>query len=81
MKSIIFVPFTDYFRSRKRVVTKFIAPFIVAGVALLASLVFNIGDAETVFSTFHSFIDMQIKYCSNFDLFFGCNYNDYCFCR
>ncbi len=61
MKSIIFVPFTDYFRSRKRVVTKFIAPFIVAGVALLASLVFNIGDAETVFSTFHSFINMQIN--------------------
>lgn len=61
MKSIIFVPLTDYFRSRRRVFSKFLVPFIVAGIALLTALIFNIGDAEMVFSTFRSFIDTQIN--------------------
>lgn len=61
MKNIIFVPIRDYFISRKKVFIKFFIPTMIALVALLLAIFFNIGDSEKVLSTFSGFIDMQIN--------------------
>ena len=61
MKNIIFVPIRDYFISRKKVFIKFLIPTMIALVALLLAIFFNIGDSEKVLSTFSGFIDMQIN--------------------
>ena len=61
MKSIIFVPLKDYFFSRKKVFIKIFIPVLIALVALLLAMFFNIGNSEKVISTFSGFIDMQIN--------------------
>lgn len=61
MKSIIFVPIKDYFISRKRVFIKFLVPMIIALLALLIAIIFNIGNSEKVILTFSGFIDTQIN--------------------
>lgn len=61
MKSIIFVPIKDYFISRKKVFIKFLLPMIIALIALLLAMIFNIGDSEKVILTFSGFIDTQIN--------------------
>ena len=61
MKNIIFVPIKDYFISRKKVFIKFLAPMLIALVALLLVVFFNIGDSEKVLLTFAGFIDTQIS--------------------
>ena len=61
MKSIIFVPLNDYFFSRKKVFIKIFIPVLIALVALLLAMFFNIGNSEKVISTFSGFIDMQIN--------------------
>ena len=61
MKNIIFVPIKDYFISRKKVFIKFLIPILIALIALLLSMFFNIGNSEKVISTFSGFIDTQIN--------------------
>lgn len=61
MKSIIFVPIKDYFLSRKRVFIKFLFPMLIAVIALLLAIIFDIGSSEKVVLTFYGFIDTQIN--------------------
>ncbi len=61
MKSIIFVPIRDYFFSRKRVLIKFLVPMLIALVALLLVIFFNVGSSEKIILTFSGFIDTQIN--------------------
>ena len=52
MKTIIFVPVKDYFGSRRKLYKKFLFPLIAALVALMITLLFNIGDSAQVLQTF-----------------------------
>ena len=61
MKNIIFVPIKDYFISRRKVFIKFLIPMLIALVALLLAIFFNIGSSEKVLLTFSGFIDTQIN--------------------
>ncbi len=61
MKNIIFVPIKDYFISRKRIYIKFLVPMLIALIALLLAMFFNIGNSEKVLLTFSGFIDTQIN--------------------
>ncbi len=61
MKNIIFVPIKDYFISRKKIYIKFLVPMLIALVALLLAMFFNIGNSEKVLLTFSGFIDTQIN--------------------
>ncbi len=61
MNSIIFVPIKDYFISRKRVYIKFLVPMLIALIALLLAMFFNIGNPEKILLTFSGFIDTQIN--------------------
>ena len=61
MKNIIFVPIKDYFISRKRILLKLLVPMLIALVALLFAIFFNIGSSEKVILTFSGFIDTQIN--------------------
>ncbi len=61
MKNIIFVPIQDYYISRKRIFIKLLVPILIAFVALLLAMLFNIGDSEKIFLTFSEFLDTQIN--------------------
>ncbi len=61
MKNIIFVPIKDYFTSRKKIYIKFLVPMLIALIALLLAMFFNIGNSEKVLLTFSGFIDTQIN--------------------
>ncbi len=61
MKNIIFVPIKDYFISRERLYIKFLVPMLIALIALLLAMFFNIGNSEKVLFTFSGFIDTQIN--------------------
>lgn len=61
MKSIIFIPIKDYFKSRKKVFIKFLVPMLIAVTALLLAIFFNIGNSEKVALTFSEFIATQIN--------------------
>ena len=61
MKNIIFVPIKDYFISRKKVFIKFVIPMLIALIALLVAIIFNIGNSEKNLLTFSGFIDTQIN--------------------
>ena len=60
MKSIILIPISDYFASRKKVFKKFLFPLIVSLSALFLSILFNIGSSEKIVSIFSEFIGTQI---------------------
>lgn len=61
MKSIIFVPLKDYFISWKKVYIKFLIPMVVAFLALMLAIFFDIGNSEKIIQTFSRFIDTQIN--------------------
>lgn len=61
MKTILFVPLKDYFKSRKRIGLKFLVPLVIGGLALICSMIFNIGNEEIVNTTFSEFIGVQIN--------------------
>ncbi len=61
MKTIIFVPILDYFRSRKGVFKKFILPLAVTLIGVVISCVFNFGNGETIIGVFENFISTQIN--------------------
>lgn len=81
MKNIIFVPIKDYFISRKKVFIKFLIPILIALIALLLSMFFNIGNSEKVISTFSGFYRYTDKYRGNSYFFFCSNYYDFSICR
>lgn len=61
MIRIILVPLRDYFRSRKKLMLKFVLPLITASLALGSAILFDIGNAEKITSIFIGFIDTQIN--------------------
>ena len=80
MKNIIFVPIKDYFISRKKVFIKFLIPILIALIALLLSMFFNIGNSEKLYQPFlvYRYTD---KYRGNSYFFFCSNYYDFSICR
>ena len=61
MKSIILIPISDYFASRKKVFKKFLFPLIISLSALFLSILFNMGSSEKIVSIFSEFIGTQIS--------------------
>ena len=61
MKSIILIPISDYFASRKKVFKRFLFTLIVSLSALFFSILFNIGGSEKIVSIFSEFISTQIS--------------------
>ena len=61
MKSILFVPLSDYLKSRKQVWRKFIFPFLVGIISLAAALILDIGGKEKIIHLFSEFIGTQIN--------------------
>ena len=60
MKKFI-LPILDYYKTRKRVVLKFIAPIIVAGIFLLLSFLIPIDETITPKEILSSFISVQVS--------------------
>lgn len=61
MKSILFVPLSDYFKSRKQVWKKFIFPIAVGIVSLAVAFILDIGSEEKILHIFSEFIAIQIN--------------------
>lgn len=61
MKSIVFVPIRDYFKSRKRIWLKLLFPFIIGAVSLVGAFVFDFGDKSSLCNIFSEFINTQIN--------------------
>ncbi len=58
MKTILFLPVRDYFRSRKRLFLKFLIPLLVGVAVFVGALLFNNNNALDSFS---EFISVQIN--------------------
>lgn len=58
MKTIIFMPIRDYFRSRKKLFLKFLVPLLVGIAVFVGALIFNVNNA---IETFSEFINVQIN--------------------
>lgn len=61
MKSILFVPLSDYFKSRKQVCRKFIFPVVVGIISLVAALILDVGGKDKIIQLFSEFIGTQIN--------------------
>lgn len=61
MKTILLVPLRDYYQSRKRIWVKYLIPVVLGLLALAGALMFNIGNEETIRSTFSEFVNVQIN--------------------
>lgn len=61
MKTILLVPLRDYYQSRKRIWVKYLIPVVLGFLALACALIFNIGNEETIRSTFAEFVNVQIN--------------------
>ena len=61
MKTILLVPLSDYYQSRKRIWVKYLIPVVLGLLALAGALIFNIGNEETIRSTFSEFVNVQIN--------------------
>ena len=61
MKTILLVPLRDYYQSRKRIWVKYLIPVVLGILALAGALIFNIGNEETIRSTFSEFVNVQIN--------------------
>ena len=61
MKTILLVPLRDYYQSRKRIWVKYLIPVVLGLLALAGALIFNIGNEETIRSTFSEFVNVQIN--------------------
>ena len=64
MKTILLVPLRDYYQSRKRIWIKYLIPVVLGLLALAGALIFNIGNEETIRSTFSEFVNVQINVVS-----------------
>ena len=58
MKTILLVPLRDYYQSRKRIWVKYLIPVVLGLLALAGALIFNIGNEETIRSTFSEFVNV-----------------------
>lgn len=58
---ILLVPLRDYYQSRKRIWVKYLIPVVLGLLALAGALIFNIGNEETIRSTFSEFVNVQIN--------------------
>lgn len=61
MRTILFIPLRDYYQSRKRLCTKYLIPAVIGLLALAGAFIFDIGNEETVRSTFSEFVNVQIN--------------------
>ena len=61
MKSILFIPLSDYFKSRKQVWRKFTFPVVVGIISLVAALVLDVGGKDKIIHLFSEFIGTQIN--------------------
>lgn len=61
MKTILLVPLRDYYQSRKQIWVKYLIPVVLGLLALAGALIFNIGNEETIRSTFSEFVNVQIN--------------------
>ena len=61
MKTILLVPLRDYYQSRKRIWVKYLIPVVLGLLALAGALIFNIGNEETIRSTFSEFVNVQLN--------------------
>lgn len=61
MKTILLVPLRDYYQSRKRIWVKYLIPIVLGLLALAGAIIFNIGNEETIRSTFSEFVNVQIN--------------------
>ena len=59
--NILLVPLRDYYQSRKRIWVKYLIPVVLGLLALAGALIFNIGNEETIRSTFSEFVNVQIN--------------------
>lgn len=55
------IPLRDYYQSRKRIWVKYLIPVVLGLLALAGALIFNIGNEETIRSTFSEFVNVQIN--------------------
>lgn len=60
-KIILFLPVTDYLKTRRKLVQKFIISAIPAIIALIYSLVFNMRNSIDIAQVFNSFVNLQIS--------------------
>lgn len=61
MRSILFLPLNDYFKSRKQVWRKFIFPFVVGSISLVAAFILDVGGKYQILHLFSEFIGTQIN--------------------
>ena len=60
-KIILLLPVTDYLKTRRKLVIKFIISAIPAIIALIYSLVFNMRNSVDIAQVFNGFVNLQIS--------------------
>ena len=61
MKTIVFVPIRDYFKSRKHILLKLLIPFLIGVATLIGAFVFDFGDINNISMIFSEFVSVQIN--------------------
>ena len=61
MKSIIWIPVSDYIHSRKKLYVKILLPLLISGIALAITLLYDFGDSDKINSVFSEFVSAQIN--------------------
>ena len=61
MKTIVFVPIRDYFKSRKHIWLKLLIPFLIGVATLIGTFVFDFGDINNISIIFSEFVSVQIN--------------------
>lgn len=61
MKTIVFVPIQDYFKSRKHIWLKLLIPFLIGVTTLIGGFVFDFGDIKNISLIFSEFVSVQIN--------------------
>ncbi len=61
MKTIVFVPIRDYFKSRKHIWLKLLIPFLIGIATLIGAFVFDFGDINNISMIFSEFVSAQIN--------------------
>ena len=61
MKTIVFVPIKDYFKSRKHIWLKLLIPFLIGVATLIGAFVFDFGDINNISIIFSEFVSVQIN--------------------
>lgn len=61
MKTIVFVPIQDYFKSRKHIWLKLLIPFLIGVTTLIGAFVFDFSDINNISIIFSEFVSVQIN--------------------